>query len=90
MTPKSEPATAKVKEEEGDQDSEDLREELRRRMDEFPPHDSEDSLEPELNTWQVSRDGSPRNSQGKRPQPREHFGKSNGPHAPRGSGRYRG
>ena len=46
VTPKSEPATAEVKEEEGDQDSEDLNEELRGTIDAFPP-DSEDSLGPE-------------------------------------------
>ena len=45
MTPKSEPAAAEIKKEVGDQDSEDLiiNEELRRHIDEFPPHDSEDS-----------------------------------------------
>ena len=42
VTPKSEPAAANVKEEVGDQDSDDLREELQRNLDAFPP-DSEDS-----------------------------------------------
>ena len=52
VTPKSEPAALETKEElseqdAGDQDSDTLREELQRSRDEFPPHDSEDSLGPE-------------------------------------------
>ena len=52
MTPKSEPTALETKEElsaqdAGDQDSDTLREELQRSRDEFPPHDSEDSLGPE-------------------------------------------
>ena len=46
VTPKSEPAAADIKEEVGDQSSEDLKEELRRNIDAFPP-DSEDSIGPE-------------------------------------------
>ena len=51
VTPKSEPAAVETKEESsdqdvGDQDSDNLHEELQRRIDEFPPHDSEDSLGP--------------------------------------------
>ena len=53
VTPKSEPAAVETKEEQseqdvGNQDSDALREELQRSRDEFPPHDSEDSLGPEL------------------------------------------
>ena len=52
ITPKSEPAAVATKEElsdqdDGDRNSDDLHEELQRAMDEFPPHDSEDSLGPE-------------------------------------------
>ena len=52
VTPKSEPAAVEIKEElseqdAGDQDSDALRKELQRSMDELPPHDSEDSLRPE-------------------------------------------
>ena len=52
VTPKSEPAAEEVKEEVSDQDSDSLNDGLRRSMDAFPPHDSEDSVE--LNTWQMS------------------------------------
>ena len=56
VTPKSEPATAEVKEEIDDQDSEDLHEELRRSLDKFPsPRTPLD-----LNMWQMSCEGSPR------------------------------
>ena len=87
VTPKSESAAAEVKEEEGDQDSEDLHEELRRRMDEFPPHDSEDSLEPEHVAEELRRLATEL--------PREGatapgvFRENNGPYAPRRSGRHR-
>ena len=52
VTPKSEPTALETKEElsgqdEDDQNSDTLREELQRSRDEFPPHDSEDSLGPE-------------------------------------------
>ena len=53
VTPKSELTAMETKEESseqdvGNQDSEALREEVKRSRDEFPPHDSEDSLGPEL------------------------------------------
>ena len=100
VTPKSEPAAAEIKEEVGDQDSEDLNEELRRHIDEFPPHDSEDSLGPEHVADELRRlaaefppvvDSVPQR------EPREGatapgaFRKqNNGPYAPRRSGRHRG
>ena len=49
MTHESEPATVETKEELSDQDvgdqADDLREELQRNVDAYPPHDSEDSFE---------------------------------------------
>ena len=51
MNHKSEPATVETKEELSDQNvgdqTDDLCEELQRNIDAFPPHDSEDSFEPE-------------------------------------------
>ena len=81
MTPKSEPAEAEVKKE-ADQDSEDLSEERRRSIDGFHPMIPRTPLD--LNMWQMSCEGSPQSfhqsgtqshnmSQGKGPQPREHF-----------------
>ena len=83
VTPKSEPAAAEIKEEAGDQDSEDSNEELRRNIDAFPP-DSEDSLGPEHVADELRRlaaafpqvvDPVSQRESREGAQPQEHFGK---------------
>ena len=96
-TPKSELAAAEIKEEVGDQDSEDLNEELRTHIDESPLHDSEDSLGPEHVADELRRlaaefppvvdSVSQRESREGATAP-EAFRESNGPYAPRRSGRH--
>ena len=84
MTPKTEPAAANAKEEVGDQDSEDLREELQRNLDAFPP-DSEDSIGPERVADELRRlaEEFPPVAES-----REAFTEHSGPYAPRRSGRH--
>ena len=104
VTPKSEPATLETKEElsdqdVGDQDSNDLHEELQRRVDEFPPHDSEDSLGPEHVAEELRRlaaEFPPVVESTLQREPREGatapeaFWETSGPYAPRRSRRHRG
>ena len=104
VTPKSEPATVETKEElsdqdVGDQDSDNLREELQRRFDEFPPHDSEDSLGPEHVAEELRRlaiefalvvESVPQHAPREGATAPEAFWENNVPYAPRRSRRYRG
>ena len=104
VTPKSEPATAEIKEESsnqdvGDQESDDLHEELQRRIEEFPPHDSEDSLGPEHVADELRRlatQFTPIVESAPQHEPRggatapEAFWEDNGPYAPTKSRRHRG
>ena len=109
VTPKLEPTAVETKEESseqdvGDQDSDALREELQRSRDEFPPHDSEDSLGPEhvAESMLMSSEGSSRNThqliEGSAPprEPREGATapdvawENHGPYAPQRSRRHRG
>ena len=104
VTPKSEPAAVETKEEPseqdvGDQDSDALREELQRSRDEFPPHDSEDSLGPEhvadelrrlvAEHPQIAGSASPREPREGATAPDAAW-ENHGPYAPQRSRRHRG
>ena len=100
VTPKSESAAAaELKEEVDDQNFEDLNEELRRRIDEFPPPDSEDSLGPERVADELRRlaaefplvvDAVPQREPREGATAPRALRNNNGPHAPRRSRRHRG
>ena len=104
VTPKSEPAAVETKEElsdqdVGDQDSDNLPEELQRRINEFPPHDSEDSLGPERGVEELRRlaaefppvvESVPQRVPREGAAAPEVFWENNGPYAPRRSRRQRG
>ena len=98
VTPKSEPAAVETKQESSDQDAND-QDSDNLRIDETPPHDSEDSLEPEHVADELRRlaaEFPPVVASVPQHEPREGatapeaFWETNGPYAPRRSRRYRG